>query len=794
MTRLISLCTIAVMRFSVYIFCFALISTVTSMSWLSAKNTSSKTTTSVHQVKQLTLNELNQSRLPTPEEKLAYQKQILPPKPLLYLNRCIGGKTVYNKGFSDSRQDTSTIPTSDEVHLSEYPHGDESWNQVVSHVKDMLDPFDIEVTETDPGTEISHHEIFVCGSSVDVLQSDILGVAIGLPFALIMNGISFVFPDGATNTLLLAKVISHELGHNLTLDHLYDCKAIMGYGFPDEDTGQFCGDLAFHDEAIECGTYNPHRCHTESETQNSYKIIDSIFNENQDASIQLVIRQTNTQIVQGTKLKIGTRIDFEVHDPNGIMALNVRIDDQNIYDKNFKSHASLTPKTHRLRIPPTISLGYHILSVSVTDALGNETNQDIGVTVLSAPPESRPPPQIAVLSPTLNEVVSNGFEVNIAVAAPNEIDSIYFNVDLAPVATFFEESGVTSAIYSFWVPHTELSESTVTKLLSITTVDRFGKANYESLEVQVTQVPSPTISFSDLKHGHIVHPYQPVNFNARSRNADGLQSISLYINYKKIAHYDFDTTIDPVTFMIPSLDTEGAIDIELRARAINGAVASETVTVNYVQQKPRLALPDRTVPRISVMYPQSNSRVESGFTIEADIFDPDGVTSVRFFIDNAQVKFFSDGSPYRFTTPIDLPQGKHRIDIIATDSVGVTSVESRIVYLGIDPPQSQDDSNDVSSSNDDLRRLGDICTTGAQCASQQCTQDTNLCTQSCTTTATCPLRFVCTESSEGTVCLPEDHVQTTASSCSTSNSQNLIYISIVLLGLLILRRRQTIVS
>ena len=357
------------MRSSVYIFCFVLISTITSMSWLSAKNTSSKT--SVIQFDQLTLRELEQSRLPTPEEKLAYQKQILPPKPLLYLNRCIGGKTVYNKGFSDSRQDTSTIPTSDEVHLSEYPHGDESWNQVVSHVKDMLDPFDIEVTETDPGTEISHHEMFVCGNSDDVVQRNILGVATGLPFALIMNGISFVFPDGATNTLLLAKVISHELGHNLTLDHLYDCKAIMGYGFPDEDTGQFCGDLAFHDEAIECGIKEPRICHTQSETQNSYKIIDSIFNEKQDASIQLVIPQTNTQIVQGTKLQIGTRIDFEVHDPNGIIALNVRIDDRNIYDKNFESHASLTPKTHRLRIPPTISLGYNILSVSVTDALGN---------------------------------------------------------------------------------------------------------------------------------------------------------------------------------------------------------------------------------------------------------------------------------------------------------------------------------------------------------------------------------------------------------------------------------------
>ena len=154
-----------------------------------------------------------------------------------------------------------------------------------------------------------------------------------------------MFPDGATNTLLLAKVISHELGHNLTLDHLYDCKAIMGYGFPDEDTGQFCGDLAFHDEAIECGIKEPRICHTQSETQNSYKIIDSIFNEKQDASIQLVIPQTNTQIVQGTKLQIGTRIDFEVHDPNGIIALNVRIDDRNICGGGLDSGGALKTVT-----------------------------------------------------------------------------------------------------------------------------------------------------------------------------------------------------------------------------------------------------------------------------------------------------------------------------------------------------------------------------------------------------------------------------------------------------------------
>ena len=105
---------------------------------------------------------------------------------------------------------------------------------------------------------------------------------------------------------------------------------------------------------------------------------------------------------------------------------------------------------------------------------------------------------------------------------------------------------------------------------------------------------------------------------------------------------------------------------------------------------------------------------------------------------------------------MNLSQGEHRIDIIATDPLGMTRTESRIVYLGIDPPLPQDtpispsdpndttndpnesspdspDPNDVGNPNNDLRRLGEPCTTDDQCASQQCVQGTNLCTQSCTT-------------------------------------------------------------
>ena len=813
------------MRFSFYILCFALISTVTSMSWLSAKNTSSKTTTSVHQVKQLTLNELNQSRLPTPAEKLTLPRPVFPSKPLLYLNRCIGGKTIYNKSVNNSRQDSSTMAQQDEIYFPEYPWGDESWNQVVSHVKDILASFNIEVTETDPGTEISHYESLVCGSyallsSVD--DASVLGVAQRLPFYLLRDSISFVFPEFTEDTLLLAKAVSHEFGHNLTLEHLHHCGAIMGYIHRNPITGQFCSYPAFQDEALPCGTDESRTCGTGAETQNSYQTIDSIFNNQQKTSIDLTVvgdNQNNTLIANGTHLALGTHLEIKIQDPNGLVHFNIRLNDQQIFARDFTGYAPLISNTYQLRISPTTLLGNTTLSTLAIDALGKEINDHVNVIIVDTPPEanSNTRPRITVLSPTANDVVSNGFEVNIAVETSNEIDSIYFNVDLAPVATFIEKSGVTSAIYSFWVPHTELSESTVTKLLSIAAADRFGKVSYEPLEVHVTRTSGPIIAFSNLQQGDIVTPYQPVNFSAQSGDSDGLESISLYINYKRIAHINNSTLTN---FQIPQLATDGPIDIELRARSNNGAVASETITVNYVQQQPVIALPQATIPIVMITQPPQNTRVEPGFTIEANIIDPDGIASARFFIDNVQVETFFNESPYQFTTPMNLSQGEHRIDIIATDPLGMTRTESRIVYLGIDPPLPQDtpnspsdpndttndpnesspdspepdspDPNDISNPNNDLRRLGEPCTTDDQCASQQCVQGTNLCTQSCTTTATCPLRFVCTESTENTICLPESHIETTVSNCLTSSPQNLFYIGIVLLGLAVLRRRQTV--
>ena len=68
----------------------------------------------------------------------------------IYLNPCLPNGCTVHPGNDDSRTDSSSIPETQAV-LTAYPHGSTSWNTLVQCVKDMYAPFDIQVTDVDPG-------------------------------------------------------------------------------------------------------------------------------------------------------------------------------------------------------------------------------------------------------------------------------------------------------------------------------------------------------------------------------------------------------------------------------------------------------------------------------------------------------------------------------------------------------------------------------------------------------------------------------------------------------------------
>jgi uncharacterized protein (TIGR03382 family) len=187
---------------------------------------------------------------------------------ILFLQRCSGGLELM-PGDNDSIANTSTIVVAPST-LPDYPFGNESWQEVFTHTRAIFAPFNIEITDEDPG-EVDHDEAVVCGDGSEI------GVSAGgiAPFSpdcsIIPNAISFTFPVVlGNNPRLIAEVIAQEAAHVWGLDHAFLCEDPMTYL-------SGCGDKTFQDIDAECGEFEPRPCACGDPTQNSYQHILEAF-------------------------------------------------------------------------------------------------------------------------------------------------------------------------------------------------------------------------------------------------------------------------------------------------------------------------------------------------------------------------------------------------------------------------------------------------------------------------------------------------------------------------------------
>jgi len=192
-----------------------------------------------------------------------------PPPHILFLQRCTGGLELM-PGPDSSIDNTSSIPIGPST-LPEYPFGEESWQEVVTQARTIFAPFNIEVTDEDPG-DVDHDEAVVCGDGSEI---GILGAGGVAPFSptcdIIPNGISFTFPVVLGNSpRLIAEVIGQEAAHVWGLDHELLCEDPMTYL-------SGCGDKSFQDIDAECGEFDPRPCACGDPTQNSYQHILAAF-------------------------------------------------------------------------------------------------------------------------------------------------------------------------------------------------------------------------------------------------------------------------------------------------------------------------------------------------------------------------------------------------------------------------------------------------------------------------------------------------------------------------------------
>jgi hypothetical protein len=202
----------------------------------------------------------------SPRSDLVFARQVLPSESsgpaaatgtgraqsrIIYLNP--NGVILY-PGKNDSSRDVSSVIA--EPTLIEAWDTDElTWALTAQCVAEIYAPFDVVVTDEDPG-DTPHIEAVLGGSPSDVgLADNVAGVS---PFtsdcAIIESSMVFAF----TNVLpddprTICEVISQEIAHSFGLDHERLPSDPMTYL-------DYDGDRTFQDQSAACGEFSDRKC------------------------------------------------------------------------------------------------------------------------------------------------------------------------------------------------------------------------------------------------------------------------------------------------------------------------------------------------------------------------------------------------------------------------------------------------------------------------------------------------------------------------------------------------------
>lgn len=292
---------------------------------------------------------------------------------IIYLNRCAGGLTITGGWPDDSTSNQSSI-IGGSVNFPEFPFGDSQWNQMVEITQEIYAPFNVIVTDQDPGTT-PHDEVVVCGSGSQAGFGGAGGVA---PFScgVIENAISFVFPESMGNDpQRLAEVIGQESAHAWGLEHELECSDPMTYLSP-------CGPKTFQDADVQCGEYSPRACDCGGQMQNSYQMIMDIFGPSEPDTQAPVARITYP--VDGDTFSVGDsfNIEVDVSDDVQLTGVSMFLDGQ-LMSEDFETPFGPWPVSD-------VPAGSYTLHITATDGAGNEAESTPVTFHVSA--DGAPPP------------------------------------------------------------------------------------------------------------------------------------------------------------------------------------------------------------------------------------------------------------------------------------------------------------------------------------------------------------------------------------------------------------------
>jgi hypothetical protein len=299
----------------------------------------------------------------------------------IYLHRCVGADCTVVQGNTNS--------TTNPVHsslghgvLSPFSQGDATWSAMVACMKDVYAPFNIEITEANPGTS-PHFEIMIGGKPQELgMSAGIGGVS---PFSCvpyIPNSVVFVFDVWGNNAEELCATAAQEIAHSFSLDHTTEPTDPMTYfaykGRRHYVSGQVqCGSDCDKNHRSPLGAscvgtdYQEHACAcgNGAQTQNEVQAISSLFGDGSATPPTVKIVSPTL----GETVTAGFPISIEATDDVRVASTEVRLDGALIGSKAASPYAFTGPAT--------LADGTHVIEVTAYDGAGTPGRARVEVIV-----------------------------------------------------------------------------------------------------------------------------------------------------------------------------------------------------------------------------------------------------------------------------------------------------------------------------------------------------------------------------------------------------------------------------
>jgi hypothetical protein len=284
----------------------------------------------------------------------------------IYLNHL--GVTL-SPGTNDSHAQTSTI-VSRPSQVPAWNASPADWAATVACMKEIWAPFDVAVTDVDPGSA-PHVEAVFGGSPADVgLTGNFGGIS---PFtsdcSVIEHSIVFAFTDNlGKQPRTICEVMAQEIAHSYGLDHELVASDPMTYL-------SYAGHRAFQDQDAACGETKARPCGISGTTcrasQNSYQLllsrVGAANRDNVPPSVAI------TAPGESTTVDAGFTISASVADNVAVSAVAFYLDGDLL--------ATQIAAPYRVATDPALGRGAHTIVIEATDADGNTTTEQRDITI-----------------------------------------------------------------------------------------------------------------------------------------------------------------------------------------------------------------------------------------------------------------------------------------------------------------------------------------------------------------------------------------------------------------------------